>query len=332
MSTDYYKILGVEKTADDAALKKAYRKKAMRWHPDKHSSKSEAEKKKAEEQFKLISEAYSVLSDKDKRRTYDQFGKEGLQPGGAPPPDRHFSGAPQGFGQTGATYHFSSADANEVFAQFFGGGMGGGLGGGMGGGLGGIDLSSLFGGGMGQKFGQSYPSKPQRTRPFNTIKPNSTVIVRGLKSQESLNGNTATVISYNTQKQRYCVRFDDGTNLMIRPYNLIEAVDNVRLRDISSNPSLNGLTGTIVGWNEERKRFYVLVKSTGTTMSLKSSNLVWPNSTTVRINGLKKAVNHNGKWGKIENFDGSRYSIRTGALGEQVLLMKPDNIQVSCSC
>ena len=58
----------------------------MRWHPDKHSSKSEAEKKKAEEQFKLISEAYSVLSDKDKRRTYDQFGKEGLQPGGAPPP------------------------------------------------------------------------------------------------------------------------------------------------------------------------------------------------------------------------------------------------------
>jgi len=72
--SNYYKILGVEKTASDSDLKKAYRKLAMKYHPD-HAKGD----KSAEEKFKEISEAYAVLSDPEKRRQYDQFGRAGFQ-------------------------------------------------------------------------------------------------------------------------------------------------------------------------------------------------------------------------------------------------------------
>jgi len=72
--TDYYKILGVKKTASDDEIKKAYRKLAMKYHPD-HTKGD----KSAEETFKKISEAYSVLSDKEKRKQYDTFGSAGFQ-------------------------------------------------------------------------------------------------------------------------------------------------------------------------------------------------------------------------------------------------------------
>jgi len=71
---DYYKILGVKKRASDEEIKKAYRKLAMKFHPD-HTKGD----KTAEEKFKKISEAYAVLSDKEKRRQYDTFGSDGFQ-------------------------------------------------------------------------------------------------------------------------------------------------------------------------------------------------------------------------------------------------------------
>eukprot|EP00919_Chromeraceae_sp_WS-2016_P021070 GHVR01049922.1.p1 GENE.GHVR01049922.1~~GHVR01049922.1.p1 ORF type:complete len:238 (+),score=55.76 GHVR01049922.1:105-818(+) len=102
MGKDYYKILGVSKNVNDADLKKAYKQQAMKFHPDKH--KEEAAKKKAEEKFKDIAEAYDVLSDKQKRETYDRFGEEGLKAGG-------------GGGAGGAAYR--GVDPTEVFSRFF---------------------------------------------------------------------------------------------------------------------------------------------------------------------------------------------------------------------
>jgi len=72
--TDFYELLEVQKTSTDDEIKKAYRRLALKWHPDKNLSN----KIQAEEKFKLISEAYEVLSDKDKRRKYDQLGRAGL--------------------------------------------------------------------------------------------------------------------------------------------------------------------------------------------------------------------------------------------------------------
>ena len=100
MSEDYYSILGVKKTDSDADIKKAYRKLAMKYHPD-HTKGD----KNAEEKFKKISEAYAVLSDKDKRKEYDTFGSEGFR---------------QRFSQEDI---FRGFDFNDIFREFgFGGG------------------------------------------------------------------------------------------------------------------------------------------------------------------------------------------------------------------
>ena len=79
---DYYKTLGVDKSASDDTIKKAFRKLSMKYHPDRQAGKSEAEKKEAEDKFKEIAEAYEVLSNKEKRQHYDQFGFDGPQMSG----------------------------------------------------------------------------------------------------------------------------------------------------------------------------------------------------------------------------------------------------------
>ncbi|CAI2183744.1 7273_t:CDS:2 [Funneliformis geosporum] len=127
MGKDYYKILGVDKSADDDTLKKAYRKLALKWHPDRHQS--ENEKESAEIKFKEISEAYEVLSDKNKRQIYDTYGEEGLK-GGPPPPEGGGAGFAGGFpggfnfpsGGTTFTFSrggFNPSDPNTIFSQFF---------------------------------------------------------------------------------------------------------------------------------------------------------------------------------------------------------------------
>ncbi|VDM34411.1 unnamed protein product [Hydatigera taeniaeformis] len=103
---DYYTVLKIDRGADGESIKKAYRKLALRWHPDKNPDNKE----EAERQFKLVSEAYEVLSDPQKREIYDTYGKEGLTNGGVGPSD--FSA----FG--GFPFHFR--DPMEIFAQVFG--------------------------------------------------------------------------------------------------------------------------------------------------------------------------------------------------------------------
>lgn len=106
---DYYEVLGVDRNADDAALKKAYRALAKKYHPDMNPGDKEAEKK-----FKEASEAYAVLSDAEKRRQYDQFGHAAFE-GGA-------GGAGGGFGG----FDFSGADFGDIFGDIFGDLFGGG--------------------------------------------------------------------------------------------------------------------------------------------------------------------------------------------------------------
>ena len=103
---DYYEVLGVDKNADDAALKKAYRALAKKYHPDVNPGDTEAEKK-----FKEASEAYAILSDPEKRRQYDQFGHAAFEQGG---------GA-GGFGG----FDFNSMDFSDIFGDIFGDFFGG---------------------------------------------------------------------------------------------------------------------------------------------------------------------------------------------------------------
>ena len=102
---DYYEVLGVGKSASDDEIKKAYRKLAIKYHPDKNPGDKEAEVK-----FKEVSEAYEVLSDKQKRARYDQFGHAGVN-GGAGGGYGGFSGNPfggfSGFSQNGQSFDFN---------------------------------------------------------------------------------------------------------------------------------------------------------------------------------------------------------------------------------
>jgi len=119
---DYYEVLGVDKNASAADIKKAYRKIAIKYHPDRQGDKSDAEKKKAEEKFKEAAEAYAVLSDEQKRQQYDQFGFNGPNMG-------------SGFGGFGDAGGFSMDDIFSAFGDIFGGrgGFGSAFGGGFGG-------------------------------------------------------------------------------------------------------------------------------------------------------------------------------------------------------
>lgn len=135
--SNYYDILGVSKNASAEEIKKAYRKQALEWHPDKHKDEKEA----AEKRFKEINEAYQILSDSQKRSAYDQFGHEAFAPGGG---FRGVGGFGGPFAQSGRygpfTYTYTTTggdgspagespfagfdfgDPFEIFEQFFGGG------------------------------------------------------------------------------------------------------------------------------------------------------------------------------------------------------------------
>ena len=110
---DYYEVLGVDKNADDAALKKAYRVLAKKYHPDANPGDTEAEAK-----FKEASEAYAILSDPDKRRQYDQFGHAAFE-----------GGAGGGGGFSGMDMDDIFGSFGDIFGDLFGGGFGGGFGG-----------------------------------------------------------------------------------------------------------------------------------------------------------------------------------------------------------
>lgn len=98
---DYYEVLGVNRNAGDDELKKAYRKEAKKYHPDLHPNDKECEEK-----FKEVSEAYAVLSDKEKRSRYDQFGHAGVDPN---------------FGAGGGAGGFGGFDFSDIFGDIFGG-------------------------------------------------------------------------------------------------------------------------------------------------------------------------------------------------------------------
>ncbi|GAB4845543.1 hypothetical protein Ancab_038948 [Ancistrocladus abbreviatus] len=126
MGVDYYNILKVNRNASEEDLKKAYRRLAMIWHPDKNPEN----KRESEAKFKQISEAYDVLSDRQKRQIYDLYGEEALKSGQVPPP-------PPGSGRSGGTgsrgpqrpnpsFRFNPRDADDIYAELFGESGGGG--------------------------------------------------------------------------------------------------------------------------------------------------------------------------------------------------------------
>jgi len=158
---DYYEVLGLQKGASADDIKGAYRKAALKWHPDRWVSGTDAEKKTAEEKFKEASEAYSVLSDPDKKAKYDQFGFAGVDGAGA----QDWS---QGFG-----------NLNDILNNLFGGAFGGSFGG-----FGGFGGFGDFG------FGGQQGPRQQRGRDIRTrVKVTLEEIASGCEKEVTIERN-----------------------------------------------------------------------------------------------------------------------------------------------
>jgi len=160
MSEDYYKILGVQKNASEDEIKKAYRKLAMKYHPD-HTKGD----KDAEEKFKKISEAYAVLSDKEKRKEYDTFGSEGFR---------------QRFSQEDI---FRGFDFGDIFKEF---------------GFGGGDFSQFGGGGRRFSFGTGSPFNNSGAQHHGQAKGSDLVYELPLTLREVAAG-TSKIITFQHQ-------------------------------------------------------------------------------------------------------------------------------------
>lgn len=362
-STDYYQILGVPRDVDDAALKKAYRKLAVKYHPDKNPDSEEATKN-----FQKVSEAYATLSDPKKRQMYNQYGEEGVRAAeaGADAPGGGMPGGFGGFGGGGGggAHHMSQEEAQQFFAHAFGGGdpfggMFGGMGG-MGGGGPGIRFSSMgggdpfggggFGGGgdpfasfLGQAMGGGGHSMRQGMggssmrggmggsmrsvkKEYNVIPQGTIVSLKGLVSKSEYNGDRGVVQQYIPKSKRYVVELEDSEEtLSIKPENMLQHV-HVTVHDIQSQPELNGKTGTVITWCPNKERYNIYVSSLKKVVSLKPGNVVLETGIVARVNGLESRPELNGEWGTIKswNKESNKYDVQLSA--SQIIRVKAENM------
>ncbi|KAK3248315.1 hypothetical protein CYMTET_42216 [Cymbomonas tetramitiformis] len=341
-SDDYYKVLGVQRDASEKDIATAYKKAAIKWHPDKNPTN----KDKAEANFKKVSEAYEVLSNAEKKEVYDRVGKAGLEGGGG--------GGPGGFpGGMGGGRGMSFSEAEMMFQSFFGGqdpfsmfeghpgmgrgrrGSGGGPqiffdgmgGGGPFGGMGGMGgMGGPFGGmhGMGGRGGAQMPKQQYPNRP-DVIPQGTPVILRGLQSAAAQNGKTGTIKDYDVHKERYQVKLSDSDTLAVKIANVLQQVQ-VQITGVESKPEFNGNKGKVIGFDESSNRYQVQLAD-GRAIALQSVNLVFSENTRVQIQGLSKQE-LNGKWGKIASFEDAagRYVVEISR--DQSFKLKPENCRL----
>jgi len=342
-SDDYYKVLGVDRKASDNELAKAYKKLALVHHPDKNPDNKEV----AEENFKVITEAYEVLRDPQKRKTYDQFGKQGASGGGGGSGGVSFQQADDIFKAFfGGNDPFSMmfGDGDDVFfggrgpggpggprVVFQTGGMPGGSAGpgGMPGGFFFDDgMPGMMGGkcgkGCGKGQGQQRPPPPAHAMPNGTL-----VVVHGLTKALEHNGKSGRTKGWDAAKGRYDVELEgDGGVLALRASNLTQQC-NVKVVGIESQPDLNGQSGTILNYQEAQGRYLVRLASRmpngRDTVGLQPANVTLETSTRVVTQGLSNEQ-FNGQMAQVLAVDTSAMRYTVECENGQRIKIKFDNV------
>lgn len=315
-SSDYYSILGCTKSSTPAELKKAYRKLAVKWHPDKNP-----DNETATQNFQKISEAYNILSDEKKRKLYDQYGKQGVDaadhmPDGAGggggmggfPAGMHFGGMPGGgAGGGGGGMHMSPEQAQAMFAEMFGGSdpFGGMMFGNMGGsggmgGMGGMPGMTFSVGGM--------PGAGGMRGSMGGMDPFASMFSGGMGGMPGMN--------MNNMRQ---------SPPQPKSYDTIPNGTVVSLKNLISQPERNGDQGKILQYNPSKQRYIIFFEDSDETIAVKASNLL--QHVHVKIHDIASQPELNGKTGTILTWLDSkeRYNIHVSAL-KKVVSLKPGNV------
>lgn len=334
LGRDFYAVLSLGREASEDEIKKGYRKAAVKWHPDKWSSKPEAEQKEAEEKFKAAAEAYEVLSDKSKKEVYDRYGEEGLKAGrgggsstssGIVPmggfPGGVFMSSGGGPGG-GVSFSFScggagmnSGRAEQIFASFFSGGDPFGF----------DDDDDTF-------FDRRAPPRRAAPRPpplRADLLPREANVQLVDLSNAALNEARGVVVGFDEEKRRYNVRLLAGGNeIAVKPLNVREVISGARI-DRPTAVQL-GFVGAVVGsatYDTPSSRYVVSglpgrgsVVLDAAAVQVKPENLILPAETRVTAAGLKARPELNGQPGKVVSADGERYVVEMAGTAEQVRL------------
>lgn len=318
-SDDFYKILGVSRSASQAEIKHHYRKLAMRWHPDKNMEN----KQQAEERFKKISEAYAVLSNLDQKQQYDMFGRQGSGQ----------AGQGQGQGRSGMSFN----DAENVFNMFFNGGGSGQqftFGGGGGGGFGAssrqfnarhsnmsegqtlFDTGEIFGRGMGHRGNRG--AHETADDKIGVIANGTRVILKGLVGKKELNRHQGVVKQWCSATGRYTISLQGGL-LALKRLNLFQMIP-VRVR-VPGGESKQ----TLVGWKDTEQRFVVRCPQ-GKVSGVDPSDLSLPEGCSVYVRKLRTNPTLNGKLGSVLRFEDGRYLVAIDK--GHILKLLPKNVDV----
>lgn len=313
-SKDYYQILGCPRDADESTLKKAYRKLAVKWHPDKNPGSQEAK-----ENFQKVSEAYATLSDEKKRQMYDQYGEDGVRAheagadvpaGGGGMGGFPGGGFPGGGGMGGGSHQMSPEEAQQFFAQAFGGGdpFGGMFGmGGMSGG----------GGGPGIRFSSSMGGDPFGGGGFGGGDPFSSFLGGGGGMGGAMRGSGMGSGGHSMRAR--------SMPSVAKQYDVIPQGTIVSLKELVSKSNLNGDRGVIKQYISQSKRYVVELEDSDETLSVKPENLL--QHVHVKIHDIQSQPELNGETGTVITWcpDKGRYSIYVASLKKFVSL-KPGNV------
>ena len=263
---DYYNILGIKKKATSTEIKKAYKNLAIKYHPDKNPDNKEAEDK-----FKIISEAYSVLSDKDKKDTYDQFGEDGFS--NRPSVNRmntFFKGNPFGPGFPFGS-EFPSENAKKTVYKN------------------GVTFTTFR---AGRDDSSEYPND------VNIININSDVMIINVLNNSKVNNSIGKIIDYDMNKSKYIVKTDTGAQVLIKHEKLLQLV-TITTIDLNDE-NLNNLQGVITGISQDLERYNINLNNK--IIALKQNNFIVPEGTCVELIKLNKD-SFNGTIGKVLSFD-----------------------------
>lgn len=362
---DYYQLLGISREASDDEIRKAYKKAALKYHPDKNPNNAEAE-----HMFKKIAEAYDVLQEKDKRRIYDLYGEVGLKSG---------AGA-GGFSSDGAAA-FGGVDPMDIFSRFFGAeGMESmHVGGGNNAkvhmfrsdGRGGGGMSFSFGGsgrdfdmGDGDLFSQMFHgARNASSSDDDGLAIGSLVIIQGLRAAAHLNGCSGTIVGQDPDSGRLQVQVD-GSVVAVRPENVaVSKLQRPRKRRSSidpfptarsargransresstpkrgtfvqiintNRPDLDGVHGEVFSFDEGSRTYNVRIGG-ARAVSLPPANLMYLAGTLAIIEGLVSATQFNNAKVEISKLDSATGRYEVNLPNGTFLKIRPENLRVETS-